>query len=284
MSTIDFVEKDSIVRRIWGNTDCILFIFAGAAAEFSLNKQVDWLYFTGKLPGDPLGRLFSTVSYAQKIVFASTENANTAIDQINMIHRHVENARGAKIPDWAYRDVLFMLINYSISAFEVLQRKLSIKEKEEIFSTFQKVGQRMEIGGLPSTFVEWQFMHQAQLEKNLLYSKFTEDLFRQYRKHLGAGRYYLLKKVQAILAPQKVKELLGFGSAKMIEVLLKFYKVAKILKLGKLLRNLILPRAYKAQILDLDKLSIKKCPFTGMQKVQKSNNEKVQTSIILSTS
>ena len=42
-----------------GKGDTILFIFAGAgAAEFALNKAVDWLYFTGKLPTDPLGRLF----------------------------------------------------------------------------------------------------------------------------------------------------------------------------------------------------------------------------------
>ena len=43
-----FVEKGSIVREIWGKGDTILFIFAGASAEFALNKAVDWLYFTGK--------------------------------------------------------------------------------------------------------------------------------------------------------------------------------------------------------------------------------------------
>jgi hypothetical protein len=60
-----FVDKQSVVRQIWGKTDTILFIFAGASAEFALNKAVDWLYFTGKLPADPPGRLFSTVSYAK---------------------------------------------------------------------------------------------------------------------------------------------------------------------------------------------------------------------------
>ena len=65
-----FVEKDSIVREIWGKSDTVLFIFAGASAEFALNKSVDWLYFTGKLPSDPLGRLFSTVKYAKSIVFS----------------------------------------------------------------------------------------------------------------------------------------------------------------------------------------------------------------------
>ena len=42
-----FVEPNSIVRRIWGKGDTILFIFAGASAEFALNKAVDWLYYTG---------------------------------------------------------------------------------------------------------------------------------------------------------------------------------------------------------------------------------------------
>ena len=50
-----FVAKHSIVRTIWGRADTVLFIFAGAAAEFALNKAVDWLYFTGKVPQDPLG-------------------------------------------------------------------------------------------------------------------------------------------------------------------------------------------------------------------------------------
>src|SRR4028118_1482614 len=96
-----FVAKDSIVRKIWGTGDTVLFIFAGAAAEFALNKAVDWLYFTGKLPSDPLGRLFSTVHYARRIVFSSTSEAHKAIDTIAQIHGAVEGARGASIPDWA---------------------------------------------------------------------------------------------------------------------------------------------------------------------------------------
>ena len=106
-----FVEKNSIVRKIWGKSDTILFIFAGASAEFALNKAVDWLYFTGKLPSDPLGRLFSTVRYAGRIVFSSMDEANKAISSLRQIHSAVEQSRGSTIPDWAYRDVLFMLIH-----------------------------------------------------------------------------------------------------------------------------------------------------------------------------
>ena len=81
-----FVQPGSIVRRLWGSADTVLFIFAGAAAEFALNKAVDWLYFTGRLPADPLGRLFSTVEYARRIVFAERAGAERAIDSMAAIH------------------------------------------------------------------------------------------------------------------------------------------------------------------------------------------------------
>ena len=96
----------------------------------ALNKAVDWLYFTGRLPADPLGRLFSTVDYARRIVFADQASAEKTIDAIAAIHGAVEKRRGQAIPAWAYRDVLFMLIAYSIRAFEVLERPLTPAEKE----------------------------------------------------------------------------------------------------------------------------------------------------------
>src|SRR6186997_124149 len=102
-----FVEKNSIVRRIWGRSDTVLFIFAGAAAEFALNKSVDWLYFTGRLPADPIKRLFSTVTYAHRIIFSNDHGSVHAIDQMAAIHKGVEHARGFSIPPAAYRDVLF---------------------------------------------------------------------------------------------------------------------------------------------------------------------------------
>src|ERR1700759_2991211 len=161
-----FVDEKSIVRQIWGKSDTVLFIFAGAAAEFALNKAVDWLYFTGRIPADPLGRLFSTVSYAQKILFSGLDDANRAIDQITAIHKGVEENRGAKIPDWAYRDVLFMLIYYSVTSFEVLQRKLTSAEKSEIYDTFYRVGARMGLTNLPANYNEWVSAHQQHLQND----------------------------------------------------------------------------------------------------------------------
>ena len=150
-----FVEKNSIVRKIWGKSDTVLFIFAGAAAEFALNKAVDWLYFTGKLPADPIGRLFSTVRYARGIVFAPMEEAHHTIDVIRKIHTAVEQNRGSSIPDWAYRDVLFMLIHYSIAAHELLEKKLNADEKEEVYNVFYRVGSGMGLKELPKNYIAW---------------------------------------------------------------------------------------------------------------------------------
>ena len=248
----DFVRKDSIVRRIWGDADTIMFIFAGAAAEFALNKAVDWLYFTGRLPADPLGRLFSTVEYARRIVFSSREGAYKAIDTITSIHQGVEAARGARIPDWAYRDVLFMLIDYAIRSYELLERKLTEKEKSEVFFTFYQVGERMGIQGLPATYPEWVIMRKGHLQDNLIKSKFTKDLYIQYRKHLGFIRYQLLKQVQTLIVPQQVRSYLHFNSWPVLKPVIALYKLSRKIKLDWLIKEAILPAAYKPQIKSLN--------------------------------
>lgn len=250
-----FVNKDSIVRKIWGKGDTILFIFAGASAEFALNKAVDWLYFTGRLPADPLGRLFSTVYYARKIVFSDDQEALCSIDKINAIHKTVEGNRGAQIPDWAYRDVLFMLIDYSIRSFEVLERKLIDNEKAEIFDVFNRVGLRMGIKGLPSKFEEWLVMRNEHLQQDLIRSDFTIDLYKQYRKHLGLVRYQVLKQTQVLVVPKIVNELLFLGRVPLFAPILGVYKLIRYLKLEAVLKNAILPNAYKVQIMDLDVIS-----------------------------
>src|SRR5688500_1950809 len=129
----DFVERGSVVRRIWGDGDMVLLVFAGSAAEFALNRAVDWLFFTGKLPGDPIGRLFSTAAYAQQIVFADTSMAARTLDRIRAAHEGVERDRGQRIPDWAHRDVLYMLIDYSERAHEMFARPLHGEEQRELY-------------------------------------------------------------------------------------------------------------------------------------------------------
>jgi uncharacterized protein (DUF2236 family) len=247
-----FVARGSVVRSIWSKADVVLFIFAGSAAEFALNKAVDWLYFTGRLPADPLARLFSTVEYARKIVFAERAGAERAIDTIAAIHGAVEARRGMAIPDWAYRDVLFMLIAYSVQAFELLERPLSEPEKQEVFDVFLRVGHRMGVTGLPGTFTEWQVAREAHLAENLAYSAFTTDLYQQYRRHLGPVRYRLLLEAQRLVAPQPVRRLLRLGHLSWLRPVLPVYRRVQHLAFSQWVRTALLPTAYKAQILALE--------------------------------
>jgi hypothetical protein len=249
-----FVEKNSIVREIWGKSDTVLFIFAGASAEFALNKAVDWLYFTGRLPSDPLGRLFSTVGYARQIVFSSEQMAYHAIDKMAAIHAGVEQKRGYSIPDWAYRDVLFMLIDYSIRSYELLERELNEEEKTEVFHTFYRVGSRMGLKDLPLTYQQWCIARQEHLAHNLQASKYTVDLYKQYRKHLGPIRFNLLLEAQKLIAPGLVKKMLKLGRFSWLKPLLAFYKVSRKFKLDGLLKEAILPKAYKSEIEALDRV------------------------------
>jgi uncharacterized protein (DUF2236 family) len=247
-----FVAKDSIVRTIWSKSDTILFIFAGAAAEFSLNKAVDWLYFTGRLPADPIGRLFSTVAYAKQIIFSSEEKAFAAIDHIRMIHTAVEGSRGFTIPDWAYRDVLFMLIYYSISSFELLERKLTAEEKEDIYQVFSIVGKRMGITLLPEQYKDWLPMRERHLKEDLQRSDYTIDLYKQYRKHLGNIRYYILLKAQSRLLPQTALTMLRMKPSKLLKLMLPAYKAAGKLGLDAVITRIFLPPKYHDQIKQLN--------------------------------
>ena len=247
-----FVNEKSIVRTIWGKADTVLFIFAGAAAEFALNKAVDWLYFTGRLPTDPLGRLFSTVSYARKIVFSNNDNALKAIDQITAIHAAVENNRGSKIPDWAYRDVLFMLIHYSIASFELMERKMTLAEKEEVYDVFYRMGMRMKLKNLPPAYTAWLEAREQHMENDMEKSTYTMDLYNQYKKHLGKVRYWILLQGQAMVVPKKVKSLLGMKNYSLLTPVLFVYKFSRFLHMDGFIKKLVLPHKYHKEFKALD--------------------------------
>jgi hypothetical protein len=247
---MQFVKTDSIVRTIWGRRDTILFIFGGSAAEFALNKAVDWLFFTGRLPADPIGRLFSTVVYAQKIIFSGHTGSLHAIDTMRNIHKEVEHKRADTIPGWAYRDVLYMLIYYSIVSFELLERKLSTAEKEEIYDVFKRVGLRMGLTELPDRYTDWLQSRAQHLDQNLERSKYN-NLFIQYKKHLGAFRYAILKEAQILVIPPKVRSLLGYKNFSWLKPVVPLYKLSHKLRLDWHFMRMLLPAKYTKQIYEL---------------------------------
>ncbi|MDQ4120724.1 MAG: DUF2236 domain-containing protein [Acidobacteriota bacterium] len=252
----DFVEKNSIVRRIWSDPDLILLVFAGSAAEFALNRAVDWLFFTGKIPKDPIGRFFSTVSYAQQIVFAKESEAQEIIERINRIHAGVEQARGQTIPDWAYRDVLYMLIDYSRRAFELLHRPLTNSERAELYAEFRRLGEMMHVPELPTDYADWQKDRQRHLERDLEYTDYTRRLFNQYRKQLGEWRYRLLLDVQALLVPHRVRRLLSLSANNPLSYLIWSYSIVDGLRLQTLVRRALLPPEHREAVERLNRSQI----------------------------
>ena len=231
----------------------VLLIFAGSAAEFALNRAVDWLFFTGKLPSDPIGRLFATAGYAQHIVFADERTASRTLDGIRAVHAAVERQRGQRIPDWAHRDVLYMLIDYSERAGELLAQPLSSDEQRELYDVFYRVGTGLGIPDLPPSYTEWRTDRERHLRRDLLHSAGTTALYAQYRKYLGPWRYRLLLRIQAILAPGHVRGLLGLKPAEWLRPLLRVYPMLVRAGVRPMIQRLFMPSMYLEAVRGLDR-------------------------------
>jgi uncharacterized protein (DUF2236 family) len=230
----------------------VLLVFAGSAAEFALNRAVDWLFFTGKVPSDPIGRLFATASYAQHIVFADELTASRTLDGIRAVHEAVERRRGRRIPDWAHRDVLYMLIDYSEKAHELLARPLSADEQRDLYDVFYRVGTGLRITGLPSSYAAWREDRERHLRRDLHHGDGTEALYARYREHVGCWRYRLLLRIQALLAPRHVRGLLRLRSAQWLRPLARVYPLLVRAGLRAMIHRLLMPPRYLAAVRALD--------------------------------
>ena len=245
----DFVARGSVVRKIWGDPELVLLVFAGSAAEFALNRAVDWLFFTGRIPADPIGRLFSTVRYAQEIVFADEETARRTLERINSIHGAVEQKRGMSIPEWAFRDVLYMLVDYSERAHRMLYRPLSPGERAELYAVFKRVGDGLNVKELPESYALWRDDRRAHLERDLAFSKHTALLYKQYRRHLGEWRYQILLGVQGLLVPERVRRLLRLRRQALFSALVGGYGFSlDVPGLRPLVRRLLVQPRYWGEV------------------------------------
>lgn len=249
----EFVARGSVVRKIWGDPEVVLLIFAGSAAEFALNRAVDWLFFTGKIPSDPVGRLFSTVRYAREIVFADEESARRTLGRINAAHAGVEAQREQTIPEWAYRDVLYMLVDYSERAHRMLYGALSKPEREELYAVFKRVGEGLNVKALPDGYEHWRADRRSHMEQDLAHGKYTALLYDSYRKHLGEWRYQLLLQVQALLVPERVRRLLHLKQRTIFSAAVEVYAALPVPGLRPLLRRLLLHPRYWGEVAELER-------------------------------
>jgi uncharacterized protein (DUF2236 family) len=213
-----------VTRRIWGSPDAILLFFAGGAAEFAAIKAVDWLFFTGRLPNAPVERFFETVRFAQSVFFGDPAGATKAVERINRIHRGVEDARGEEIPQWAYRDMLFILIDYGERAHEVVFGPMTDAERDSHFGVALTLGQAMRLSGLPTTYAEYRDQRHQQLLEDYARRPLTDDLYASYRRALGSWRYRILHLVQAGVLPEELRDVLWLKPSPIVDELLRCYR------------------------------------------------------------
>jgi uncharacterized protein (DUF2236 family) len=249
----DFVRRGSVVRRVWGDADMVLLIFAGSAAEFALNRAVDWLFFTGQLPADPVGRLFSTVRYAQEIVFVSEAAARRTLARINAAHASVERARGQTIPEWAFRDVLYMLIDYTERVHGLLRGELTAAERDELYSVFRRVGEGLDVKELPADYGAWRDDRETHLARDLAYTQHTALLYERYRRSLGEWRYHILLHTQALLVPERVRRLLRLRRRALFGALVGGYTRLQGLGVRPLVRKLLVQPRYWREVEQFDR-------------------------------
>lgn len=236
--------QHAITRKIWGHPDTLLLIFGGAAAEFAVNRAVDWLFFTGALPRDPIGRLFRTVHYAQTIAFAEPAAAHRILDQIRRIHATVEHSRGHPIPTWAHRAVLYMLIDYSERAASLLGSPLAPAAQEDLYGDFRRIGEGLGIVELPPDYAAWRTDRTQCLTADLAWTPSTAALYEAYRCHLGPWRYGLLRRLQAVLVPTIVRRLLGLPAPPTGACLITAFRALRSLGLAWAVQRLLIPRRH----------------------------------------
>jgi uncharacterized protein (DUF2236 family) len=216
--------SSAVTRRIWGSPDAILLFFAGGAAEFAAIKAVDWLFFTGRLPGAPVERFFETVRFAQSVFFGDPASATEAIERINRIHRRVEEARGEEIPQWAYRDMLFILIDYGERAHKIVFGPMTDAERTSHFGVALTLGQAMHLSGLPTTYAEYRDQRHQQLLEDYARGHLTDELYGRYRRALGSWRYRILRLVQASVLPEELRDVLRLKPSPIVDELLRCYR------------------------------------------------------------
>jgi hypothetical protein len=199
----------SIVRRIWSDPSCVLAIFAGSSAEFAVNPEAEWLFYTGRLPADPIGRFVSTTQYTRRLIFAPTEADYLAtVREIRNLHAVLEAQRERSIPTTAYMDVLFMNIEYSMRAFRlVFGRDLSDLERNSVVAEFRRVGELMHIP-MPRDLIEYEALRAERLA-SFGVTEWTPRLMLSYRRALGRARFSLLKVVYGAVVDPCVLQMLG---------------------------------------------------------------------------
>jgi hypothetical protein len=110
----------------------------------------------------------------------------------------------------------------------------------------------MKLKSLAPNYHEWLSQRETDMNNDLVKSEYTTDLFKQYKKHLGQIRYFILIEGQKLIIPERVRKLLRFSQVSLLSFVLPFYKFSKRVGLDRFIKKLLLPKKYEREIYELD--------------------------------
>ncbi|MCU0475471.1 MAG: DUF2236 domain-containing protein [Anaerolineae bacterium] len=204
-----------ITRAIWGNVENIVLIYVGAAAEFALNRDVDWLFFTNRLPSDPMGRFIETFAYNQRVFFSPVAQLEGLGKHVRAIHTAVERKRAqaggaSTIPNRAFIEVNDMLVEYGIRGWEYLhKRTLTEAERESYYQDMRASCEMMGVTDLDADYAAYRQRRESTLSAVLQVSGETRRLYAAYRQALGRPRFWVGALFQAHFVHPLVRQRLG---------------------------------------------------------------------------
>ena len=200
----------TVVADLWSDPDALMLIFAASSAEFAVNPINEWLFFTGKLPADPVGRFLGTIGYMRQLMLApSQQEYEAACGRIRGVHSEVETRRGRKIPDDAYLDVLLMGMHHSVRALEVSRgRRVNAEEAAEFVASYRSMAHHMGVPGFPEDIEAYSRLRRSRLA---LYrtTEYTRKLYAAYRRALGPLAYWMLCKLSPAVVEPDIVPLAG---------------------------------------------------------------------------
>jgi hypothetical protein len=244
---------NKITREIWANVENVILVYLGSAADFALNPENHWLFFTNKLPSNPQQRFMETFAHNQKIFLGPKDEIPVIARRIRNIHTYIEKQRTKeesnpnKIPNKAFIEVGDMLIDYGIRGYEYLHRRtLPDREREIYYQDERQFFNLMGISDLDASYKDFRQRRAKSIAHDLQINEYTNQLYAAYRKDLGAIGYWIFIQFQAHFINQILARRLHLKKNLLFTPLYKLYPYLSWLGLFNIFAWLFLKREVRA--------------------------------------
>lgn len=209
-------KASKITQEIWSSQENVSLIFAGGAADFALNPESHWLFYTMELPNNPQQRFIDTIQYTKRMQLMDGDHVKQFAEKIRAIHTKVESSRSddegkkMRMSNNAFKEVGDIIIDYAIRGWEYINRKqMSADDKESWYQDSRYIYAAMGVEDLPKDYKSWAKYREQSIKTRLVPNDYTDRMYQAYRNDLGFVRYWILRKMQAEFVHPLIKQKLG---------------------------------------------------------------------------